>query len=134
MTSKKGLTTAQLRSIRTDLLERRQMLVNDSRSKLNEVGGDLNQDGGDEVDKAYVSYEHAMAVDAAAREIHELQSIDEALERIASGTYGVCAECGGAVALPRLQALPFAEYCIQCQERLEEEGVLEDVANRRTMD
>ena len=44
----------------------------------------------------------------------EIQQIKEALERIAKGTYGVCAECGTNIDPKRLRALPNATRCISC--------------------
>ena len=49
-----------------------------------------------------------------------LQKIDDALLRLQAGTYGVCAECEGKIAEPRLRALPFATLCRECQEHEEE--------------
>jgi DnaK suppressor protein len=48
-----------------------------------------------------------------------LAAIDAALERIASGTYGICARCGLAVAAGRLEAEPWAARCIDCQREAE---------------
>ena len=45
-----------------------------------------------------------------------LHRIDEALARIASGDYGVCAECSADIPTKRLAALPFAARCRECEE------------------
>jgi RNA polymerase-binding protein DksA len=52
---------------------------------------------------------------------HVLTAIDEALERIENGTYGTCGRCGKPIAEERLEALPYANRCIDCK-RLEERG------------
>lgn len=49
------------------------------------------------------------------REAAELNAIDAALQRIASGEYGQCSDCGVDIAPARLQANPVALRCIQCQ-------------------
>lgn len=52
-----------------------------------------------------------------------LKNINQALERLEEGTYGICEECGRQIGEKRLQAMPFALYCVDCQrerERLEE--------------
>lgn len=49
---------------------------------------------------------------------HHLADIRAALERIEAGTYGTCTECGEPVAADRLEALPWAAHCIDCQLRL----------------
>jgi RNA polymerase-binding transcription factor DksA len=46
--------------------------------------------------------------------LQEIRQIREALQRIAQGSYGVCAECGGAIDSRRLKALPTATKCITC--------------------
>lgn len=53
-------------------------------------------------------------------ESETLRKIDEALLRLQSGSYGVCAECDRSIAEPRLRALPFATLCRDCQEQEEE--------------
>lgn len=47
----------------------------------------------------------------------ELKSIDDALEREARGTYGVCVDCGNEIPPGRLEARPFAVRCVPCAER-----------------
>jgi RNA polymerase-binding transcription factor DksA len=47
--------------------------------------------------------------------------LEQALERIRSGTYGVCASCHGPIHRERLEALPETEVCLKCQLRLEED-------------
>ncbi|RLA86224.1 MAG: transcriptional regulator, TraR/DksA family protein [Deltaproteobacteria bacterium] len=54
--------------------------------------------------------------------LQRLKSIDEALRRLEDGTYGYCEECGRAIDVKRLRVLPFARYCVQCQEKLEKVG------------
>ncbi|HEX6506317.1 MAG TPA: TraR/DksA C4-type zinc finger protein [Chloroflexota bacterium] len=44
-----------------------------------------------------------------------LSEIDGALERVANGTYGVCDSCSNTIPPRRLEALPFATLCVQCQ-------------------
>lgn len=53
------------------------------------------------------------------RETAELGEIDAALQRIASGQYGLCMDCGTTIAAQRLQANPRALRCITCQQQLE---------------
>jgi RNA polymerase-binding protein DksA len=48
-------------------------------------------------------------------ELH-LQAVDAALARLDEGTYGTCARCGRPIAAERLDALPWAAHCIDCQQ------------------
>jgi RNA polymerase-binding protein DksA len=52
---------------------------------------------------------------------HVLHAIDEALQRIDAGTFGTCGRCGKPIAEERLEAIPYANRCIDCK-RLEERG------------
>ena len=54
-----------------------------------------------------------------------LKDIDEALERLDEGTYGICIDCGREISEKRLEAVSFTLYCMECQqekERLKETG------------
>jgi RNA polymerase-binding protein DksA len=52
---------------------------------------------------------------------HVLQAIDAALQRIEAGTFGTCGRCSKPIAEERLEAIPYANRCIDCK-RLEERG------------
>lgn len=54
-----------------------------------------------------------------ATEIDELNLIDQALEHIESGEYGICIDCGKNISDPRLNNYPYAARCIVCQEAIE---------------
>jgi len=49
------------------------------------------------------------------RERHELDEIQAAQARLETGSFGVCEDCGGAIPLPRLHAVPWARHCLACQ-------------------
>ena len=51
----------------------------------------------------------------------QLALVEEALARLEVGTYGTCLRCGGPIAAPRLEALPWAAYCIACQAIVDRE-------------
>jgi YteA family regulatory protein len=48
-----------------------------------------------------------------------LDSINRALEKIDEGTYGICDRCGNNISKARLEALPYASFCIECQDIIE---------------
>ena len=54
-----------------------------------------------------------------ANEMLLLTEVRAALKRIDEGSYGVCALCGQPIAEKRLEALPWAAYCIRDEERME---------------
>jgi len=51
-----------------------------------------------------------------ARDMREVRALDAALARVAEGSYGECADCGGDIGPERLHAYPTALRCIRCQE------------------
>lgn len=64
-----------------------------------------------------VAFERAQVADMLERARVELQALEAARERLASGTYGICQSCGNPIAAERLDALPAATTCIQCANR-----------------
>ncbi len=54
----------------------------------------------------------------------QIKMIDAAFERMDEGTYGICQRCGKGIPVERLEALPFAAYCIECQMHLERQTEL----------
>jgi DnaK suppressor protein len=77
----------------------------------------------DIADKAVSSYTREFLYSLTDGERTTLLQIDEALGRIDEGSYGFCTNCGQPMAEKRLTAVPWAPYCIDCQE-LAEKGML----------
>ena len=77
----------------------------------------------DLVDKAANSYTKEFLFHLSDENRRVLQHITEALERIKAGTYGECAACEKEVQQKRLEAVPWARHCIECQEK-EDKGEL----------
>jgi DnaK suppressor protein len=65
-----------------------------------------------------LAFERSQSQALLAQSRQHLAEIDAALARIATGTYGQCVGCGGAIALGRLQARPHAGLCISCAGRI----------------
>jgi len=70
-------------------------------------------------DQALMDLERELGISLMEMRNRRRQSIDEALTRLHEGTYGICAECGVEVSEKRLQAVPFAKLCVECQSRAE---------------
>jgi RNA polymerase-binding protein DksA len=64
-----------------------------------------------------ITREHEMALTANAREM--LAQTEHALERLDSGTYGLCESCGKPIGKARMQAFPRATLCVDCKQRQE---------------
>lgn len=65
-----------------------------------------------------VAYERARVGSLLERARNSLSDVDEALERIRGGTYGICGHCGTSIPSERLKAFPTATLCIICAETL----------------
>ena len=110
-----------MKTIKDMLAKMREELVQEigRRSKATTEAG--VQDIGDILDS--VSEERTRELDMILtdREKRKLHQIDDAIDRIEEGTYGQCEECGVKVPKARLKVLPFAKFCVECQEKMERE-------------
>ena len=72
---------------------------------------------GDVADQAAGTNEVHIQLKLKQTDAKILQAIEEALNRITAGTYGVCRDCGGPIAEARLNAIPWTRSCISCKEK-----------------
>jgi len=70
----------------------------------------------DDVEFAVGTAQQDLAAVTANLRSRMLKEIDQALKRFAVGTYGVCEGCGEEISASRLKAIPWARYCVTCQE------------------
>jgi DnaK suppressor protein len=70
----------------------------------------------DTLDQVQFASERELAIRNLDRESKLLRSIRSALGRIEDGSYGVCLHCDTAINPKRLAAVPWAAYCVRCQE------------------
>jgi DnaK suppressor protein len=71
----------------------------------------------DSADWAEKSHEEWIFLQKNNSDMALLREVEGALDRLRDGTYGTCMDCGMPVARKRLEALPWARYCVTCQER-----------------
>lgn len=71
----------------------------------------------DMADLAGQSHEEWLFLNRNAQDFELLREINEALQRIDEGTYGLCADCAQPISPKRLAAVPWAKYCIECKEK-----------------
>ena len=70
-----------------------------------------------EDDQAQLSHDEFINLSLNGLDYAQLKLIEEALDRLSSGDYGICLLCEAPIPEKRLQALPWARYCVHCQER-----------------
>ena len=71
-----------------------------------------------EEDQAQHSLEEAISMRLNGLEFSQLKQIQEALDRLQLGDFGTCLACDERIPPKRLQAVPWARYCVECQERI----------------
>ena len=116
------MNKSSLKEIKEKLLAERGLLI----EKLK--GNDLSVDDAetpDPVDLAVRNYSKNVMLAVSENESKQLTLIDEALTRIDDDEYGPCQNCEKDINPKRLSALPWARYCLDCQELLEK-GLLDD--------
>lgn len=111
------------------ILSMRQILIMRRDALRTALAGDLSllkelraQNSGDVVDAALDSAQDEISSQLAEVESRELGSIENALERMREGKYGVCEGCSCSIPMARLNALPYATLCIECQREQERYG------------
>lgn len=107
---------------RETLLEERRRVEAALQNLHDENSGALSEDAGEETaydnhlaDTATETYDRELDYTLEENSEHVLAEIDAALERIENGTYGTCTNCGEQIPEERLEALPWATLCIECQ-------------------
>ena len=107
-------TRRQLFAMRAKLLsEIAENRIPESLATPSEIG-DLVDQAGDERDRE-------LSLLLTGRDKEKLLAINEALEKVDEGTYGVCEECGDKIGAGRLKVMPLAKLCVLCQSSVEKE-------------
>lgn len=113
----------KLKTYRNKLLERREGLVGQvaaAEMRNRDRDAEATQDP---ADMAANTYTKEVLISMSDNDRTMLNSIDEALKRTETGDYGLCVNCGEPVPEKRLEAVPWAKYCLRCQD-LKERGLL----------
>lgn len=75
----------------------------------------------DPADRASAESDRAFILRLRDRDRKLIQKIEQALERIEEGSFGICDDCGEDIAVPRLKARPVTTLCIKCKSKQEQE-------------
>jgi DnaK suppressor protein len=110
-------------SLQRMLMAKRQEIMNQIKDTL---GQSLTEDqrrrlesAMDVGDQSLMDLERELGISLLEMRNRKRQLIDEALIRLGEGAYGICAECGAEISERRLEAVPFAKLCVECQSRQE---------------
>lgn len=107
----------RLQRLRQILERERTQAYERIRQLRSEQQEDSAQPPGDELDEARSLAEVETYAGLIERAEFNLKAIDAALNRLEHHLYGICEECGEAIPVERLEALPFAAYCVDCQSK-----------------
>jgi DnaK suppressor protein len=119
------LTQDLFDTLRARLLEQRQEIVNMYNQDVRAGQESTDEPTEDIVDRANNSYNRELMFSISDSERQLLLQIEDAINRMDAGTYGRCTNCGNTIHPLRLEAVPWARFCIDCQE-LAEKGLLEN--------
>jgi DnaK suppressor protein len=118
------VTSDSYEALRERLLKQKQE-IHDMYNQDLKAGQESADDGTDDlVDRANAAYNRELMFSLSDSERTMLLQIEDALTRMRQGAYGRCSNCGQTIGLLRLEAVPWARFCIDCQE-LAEKGMLE---------
>lgn len=108
---------------RKRLLAKQEELLHDLSRNRQVTNESVDEQAQDMVDRATSAYTREFAFSLSESDRRTLLLIDQALLRLDQGTYGTCVHCQGSVQEKRLEAVPWARHCLECQE-LQDKGLL----------
>lgn len=109
--------------LRGRLLEKRRMLLDHMMSGFSAAMESSGKVPADSVDVANDTLSRETTCEIGTIESSAVTQIDDALQRLEEGTYGLCDECGKKIPEERLKVLPFAAECVECKTRHEREAL-----------
>ena len=112
----KAMKKSELAQYKKALLEKKAELEKSIREGF--IPGSPGTDGhGDFADRSAAANEQEITIQLKQTDAKLLRAIDDALQRIESGTFGICVECEDEIASARLRAVPWTKVCISCKEK-----------------
>ncbi len=118
----------QAEQYKKKLFEKRKELTK-AFAKNREYGRESDVGGSQDLaDKASSSYAKEVQYSLSNTERRILEEIAGAIDRMEEGEYGTCMDCEDRITKKRLDAVPWARYCVPCQERIEQ-GIQEEITD-----
>jgi DnaK suppressor protein len=114
------MNARDIESFRKHLNEMLQGILQQGEDTLEDMS-EHRESYADPADRASAESDRTFTLRLRDRDRKLIKKIEEALERIEDGTFGVCEECGEMISIPRLKARPVTTLCINCKSHQEEE-------------
>ncbi len=114
------LTREEIAGFRELLEERREKLLDEAGRTAHDMGDAEAEGFPDPTDRGSLESERNLELRIRDRERKLINKIDEALERIEAGTFGLCEECAEPIGAGRLGVRPVTTLCIRCKEEQEQ--------------
>ena len=105
-----------MEDIKQKLQEEKEQILAELRAQAASSKDNSRKDVGDEVDSSVDEQERELSLLLRDRDRDRLESIEEAIQRMQTGDYGYCEECGDSIPQKRLMAMPLARMCVNCQQ------------------
>ncbi|MGZ8982803.1 MAG: TraR/DksA family transcriptional regulator [Methylotenera sp.] len=114
-----NITKKQIDTLQRTMEAELDRLVDESREEMNieqkasyiDIDGNVADTGDEAVTDTLIDTDNAII----GLHLQKVNDLNAALERVQTGTYGACIECGGEIGFQRLSAYPTAKRCIECQ-------------------
>ena len=116
------MNETKLASFRTKLEEIRFAIAGEVQGKYKSPQDHLTGQVADIADGAVQSYDRQLMMGLGEKEFGKLRLVEEAIEKIDRGQYGICLECEELISEERLTVVPFASYCVDCLEIIEKKN------------
>lgn len=109
---------SKLEEIRASLVGDVARSLKSSKEDFADVVADINDD-------ATQTYSRQLMLNLGEQDWEKLKQVEEALNNIKKGVYGVCQKCEKSIPEARLNIVPFAKYCVECLSKIEKEKLID---------
>ena len=111
-----------LKKTRETLVARKEQILKTLNEEVKEGKESALDEGMDTYDLASEERSREINLILSDRDREKLQAVEDAIERLDAGSYGICEACEEEIAPERLEALPFTRLCVSCQSEMEREA------------